>query len=91
MAVYLINRSPGTSLDGKVSEEVWTGVDLNLSNLKIFGNPAYVLIPSDERTKIDPKSKKCVFLGYEKGVKGFKFWDLVAKKRMISRDVVFDE
>ena len=91
MAVYLINRSPRISLNGKVSEEVWTGSDLDLSNLKIFGTPAYVLIPSDERTKLDAKSKKCIFLGYEKGVKGFKFWDPVAMKRVISRDAVFDE
>ncbi|KAE8669591.1 hypothetical protein F3Y22_tig00112230pilonHSYRG00138 [Hibiscus syriacus] len=34
---------------------------------------------------------ECIFLGYKKGVKGFKFWDPVAKKVVISRDVVFDE
>ncbi|KAE8686551.1 cytochrome P450 71A9-like [Hibiscus syriacus] len=34
---------------------------------------------------------ECIFLGYKKGVKGFKFWDPVAKKVVISRDVIFDE
>ncbi|KAE8674175.1 hypothetical protein F3Y22_tig00111769pilonHSYRG00531 [Hibiscus syriacus] len=34
---------------------------------------------------------ECIFLGYKKCVKGFKFWDPVAKKIVISRDVVFDE
>ncbi|CAL9224779.1 unnamed protein product, partial [Arabidopsis halleri] len=91
MAVYLINRSPRVSLEGKVAEEVWTGVDIDLLNLRIFGCPAYVLIPNDERSKVDSKSKKCVFLGFEKGVKGFKLWDPEARKRVISRDVVFDE
>jgi hypothetical protein len=37
------------------------------------------------------KSKQCVFLGYGKGVKGYKFGDPTAKKAVISRDVVFDE
>jgi hypothetical protein len=31
------------------------------------------------------------FLGYGKGVKGYKFWDPTANKVVISRDVVFDE
>ncbi|KAE8699949.1 hypothetical protein F3Y22_tig00110569pilonHSYRG00219 [Hibiscus syriacus] len=35
--------------------------------------------------------RSAFFLGYKKGVKGFKFWDPVAKKIVISRDVVFDE
>uniref|UniRef100_A0A2N9G262 CCHC-type domain-containing protein n=1 Tax=Fagus sylvatica TaxID=28930 RepID=A0A2N9G262_FAGSY len=38
-----------------------------------------------------PKSKKCIFLGFKKGVKGYKLWDPVAQKVVISRDVVFDE
>lgn len=48
-------------------------------------------ISSDERFKLDLKSKKCIFLGYVKGVKGYKFRDLMSKKVVISRDVVFDE
>jgi hypothetical protein len=50
-----------------------------------------VHIPSEERSKLDPKSRQCVFLGYGKGVKGYKFWDSTANKAVISRDVVFDE
>ena len=70
MACYLINRSPRASLGGKVVEEVWTGKPIDLGNLKIFGCPAYVHVSSDERSKLDPKSKKCIFIGYVKGVKG---------------------
>ncbi|KAE8708629.1 Cyclic nucleotide-gated ion channel 1 [Hibiscus syriacus] len=79
------------SLAGKVAEEVWTGHDVSFDNLRIFGCPAYVHVPADERSKLDAKSKECIFLGYKKGVKGFKFWDPVTKKVVISRDVVFDE
>ena len=40
---------------------------------------------------MDSKSRKCVFLGFEKGVKGYRLWDLILKKTMTSRDVIFDE
>ena len=58
MAVYLINRSSRSSLEGKVAEEVWIGIDIDLSNLRIFGCQAYMLVSGDERSKLDSKSKK---------------------------------
>ena len=91
MSCYLINRSPRAALDGKVAEEVWIGNEVDYFGLRVFDCPAYVHIPSEERSKLDPKSRQCVFLGYEKGVKDYKFWDLMANKVVISRDVVFDE
>ncbi len=48
-------------------------------------------IPSEERSKLDSKSRQCIFLGYEKWVKSYKLWDSKANKVVISRDVVFDE
>ena len=71
--------------------EVWTGNEVDYSGLRVFGCPAYVHIPSEERLKLYPKSRQCVFLGYRKGVKGYKFWDQTANKAVISRDMVFDE
>ena len=75
MAVYLVNRSPNAALDGKVAEEVWTGKPVDYSTLCIFGCPGYVLTPADERSKLDPKSIKCIFLGYSNEVKGYRLWD----------------
>uniref|UniRef100_A0A2N9GSE2 CCHC-type domain-containing protein n=1 Tax=Fagus sylvatica TaxID=28930 RepID=A0A2N9GSE2_FAGSY len=91
MACYIINRSPRVALDGKVAEEVWTGQEVDYSFMRIFGCPAYVHISGEDMSKLDPKSKKCIFLGFKKGVKGYKLWDPVAQKVVISRDVVFDE
>ncbi|KAK4385686.1 Retrovirus-related Pol polyprotein from transposon TNT 1-94 [Sesamum angolense] len=48
-------------------------------------------IISDERSKLDPKFKQCIFLGYKKGVKGYKFWDPAARKMVTSHDAVFNE
>nr|CAD1829287.1 unnamed protein product [Ananas comosus var. bracteatus] len=66
MACYLVNRSPSMSINGKTPEEVWFGTPCDYSNLKIFGCHAYALVPSCQRTKLDPRSRKCIFVGYTK-------------------------
>ena len=69
---YLVNRSPSTSLELKSPQEVWTGKPVNYSDIHVFGCPVYVLLQEDQRTKLDAKSRKCIYLGQKAGVKGFK-------------------
>jgi hypothetical protein len=52
---YLVNRSPSTTIECKIPEEVWTGHPCNYSNLKFFGCDAYALILKHQRSKLDPK------------------------------------
>ena len=40
---------------------------------------------------MDSKSEKCIFIGYKYGLKGYKLWNLVTRKVVYSRDVVFRE
>jgi len=56
----------------KAPIEMWNGKSINYSSLHVFGCPAYVMYKSQERTKLDPKSKRCIFLGYTDGVKGYR-------------------
>ena len=90
-ASFIINRSPSSAIDFKIPEEVWSSRPVDYSSLKIFGCPAYVRVQSRKRSKLDSKSRKCVFLGFEKGVKGYKLWDPISKKTMTSKDVIFNE
>ena len=48
-------------------------------------------IGASERTKLDARSWKLVFLGYLQRIKGYQLWDPLKKKVIISRDVTFDE
>ena len=66
MACYLISRSPREALDGKFVDEVWTSNEVDYSRLRVFGCPAYVDIAREERSKLDAKSRQCLFLGYHK-------------------------
>jgi hypothetical protein len=57
----------------------------------VFGCDAYVHVPKENRSKLDKKDEKCIFIGYKYGVKGYKIWNLETKKTIYSRDVVFRE
>ena len=48
-------------------------------------------IPKDERSKLDVKTRQCIFVGYGLDEFGYRFYDPVEKKLVRSRDVVFVE
>ena len=91
-AVHLINRSPSVPLGFMVPEEVWTGLPPSYGHLRVFGCEAYVHVLKEKRSKLDPKSKRCVFLGYgDSGEMGYRLWDPTDRKIVRSHDVVFHE
>lgn len=90
-AVYVINRSVCAALKNTTPEEVWTGVKVSASNLKIFGSNVMVHIPKEKRKKLSPKSKQMIFVGIDCNKKGFRCIDPVTKKVTVSRDVIFYE
>ena len=51
----------------------------------------YAHIPKDERRKLDPKSKKCILLGYGTETKGYRLYDPQSSRVMYSCDVKFNE
>ncbi|TYK18672.1 Retrovirus-related Pol polyprotein from transposon TNT 1-94 [Cucumis melo var. makuwa] len=89
--VYLSNRSPTRSLWNKTPQQAWTGRKPSIGHLRVFGCMAYAHIPDQKRSKLDDKSEKYVFVGYDASSKGYKLYNPVTKKTIVSRDVVFDE
>ena len=89
-AAYLINRCPSRAINLKTPEEQWSGKVPNLSHLKVFGCTAFV---HQSIGKLEPRSSKCIFLGYPHGVKGYRVWDKSRGgfKVIISRDIIFNE
>jgi hypothetical protein len=90
-ATYLINRGPSVPLEFRISEEVWSGNEVNLSYLKVFGCVSYVHIDSNARSKLDAKSRKWFFIGYGDETFGYRFWDDQNRKVIRSRNVIFNE
>ena len=87
IATYLINKCPSTGINLKTPMKVWSGRPTDYSNLKVFGALVFA------HDKLDARAVKCVFIGYPKGVKGYKLWKMEpgGSKFIISRDVTFDE
>lgn len=90
-AAYLINRGPSVPLGFKIPEEEWQKKEVNLSHLRVFGCVSYVRVKDSDRDKLDPKAKKCIFIGYGSDDMGYRFWDELTKKVVRSRDVTFNE
>ena len=63
-ATYLHNRSPSKLSNGITPFEVLTGLRPTVGHLRQFGRSAYAHIPKDERSKLYPKSRKCIHLEY---------------------------
>ena len=71
---------------------VWYhGRDVSYKHLRVFGCLAYIHIGKDQMSKLDNKSKPCIFLGYLDDEFGYKLWDLFDKKVVRVRDIAFME
>ena len=89
-AAFLINKCPSSSIDFSTPDSKWYGSVGDYSRLRIFGCRAFA---HTRQGKLEPRAIKCVMLGYQKDVKGYRLWctEPGNSKIVISRDVIFRE
>ena len=90
-AGYLINRTPTPLLNGKTPYEVLNGKPPSYDHLRVFGSLCYAHNQGWKGDKFATRSKKCVFVGYPHGKKGWKLFDLDTNTYFVSIDVDFFE
>jgi hypothetical protein len=90
-AVFIINKIPTPILQNRSPHELMHGALPDLQILKVFGSLVYASTLQNNRTKLDPRGRKCIFLGYKQGVKGTILFDLNTKDIFISRNVTHYE
>ena len=89
-ATYIINRLPMSNLAWKSPYEALHGKPPNYASLRTMGCLCFAANVG-ERDKFTPRALKCIFWEYTFGLKGYKLYDLQAKKIFYSRDVLFRE
>jgi hypothetical protein len=72
-------------------EEAWTKIKPDASHFCVFGSITWVHIPDEKRKAFQPKSEKCVFVGYSEDVKGYIILQSHCNEIILRRDVKFDE
>lgn len=59
--------------------------------MEVFGCPIFSFCLKRNRSKLDSRSRKCVYLGLKYSVKGHVLYDLQNKQTFVSRDTIFFE
>jgi hypothetical protein len=70
--------------------ELWHKKKPEVSNLRIWGCNAYVHVQRDKWTSIHSHIQQCIFLGYPPYYAGWKFYNPVTRKIVISEHAEFD-
>ena len=88
MAAFTLNRAPSKSVE-TTPYELWFGKKPKLSYLKVWGCDAYV--KKHQPDKLEPKSEKCVFIGYPKKTVGYTFYHRSEGKTFVAKNGYFLE
>lgn len=75
----------------RTPQELFYGTKPSVSHLRIFGSPVFVHIPKNSRSKLDPRSEKCVLLSFDEAAHAYRCYRPSTKRVFVSRDVFIDE
>lgn len=62
-------------MDSGIPKEVWSGIIINFSFLKVFGFIAYAHVDQEMRKNLHSKSQKCIFIRYGGHEYDYQLWD----------------
>ena len=72
----MVNRTPTKVLKNISPEEAWSSIKLDVSHFRVFGSDAWAHIPDVKHKALEPKSEKCIVVGYYEDVKGYRILQL---------------
>ena len=89
-ANYLRNLSPSLNRTETPYQLMWGKVP-SVKHLRVFGARAFVHVPKELRSKLDPVSVAGRMVGYSQTSKGYRILLDGSNKVVVGRSIVFDE
>ena len=91
-SLHIYNWQPMCRHNWHSPIQLWNGTKPDVSYFRTFGCWVYVFIPKDRRVnKLAPKFEDMMFIGYEPGTKGYRFWSKIRRTVVISSTATFDK
>ena len=92
-AAHIHNHLPAHTRNNLSPIANWTAKEPGIGYLRVFGSTAWVHIPKENRSKLDPKSTKWNLIGYVEnaGTKVNWLYDPARIQVIRSHDVIIDE
>ena len=91
-ACFLINRMPSSVLNWATPyHQLFPNNLLFPIKPKVFGCACFIRDVHQQVSKLDPKSLKCIFLGYSRVKKGYRCYCPPLRRYFMSIDVTFFE
>jgi hypothetical protein len=89
-AVYVHNRAFTKPLGNITPYETWFKRRPNVSHLREFGAPVWILLQGQkEPPKMQPKSQRCAYVGYDDGSNSVLYYNAETRKILKSRNYRF--
>jgi hypothetical protein len=87
----MLNKCPTLAIKNITPEKAWSGMKPYVDYFWVFDYITHVHVPKVRRTKLDNISFMSVCLGVSKEFKGYRLFNTIIKKIVVSRDMIFEE
>ena len=89
-ACFLINRMLSSVLNlATLYQRLFSNKPLFFIDSKVFGCTCFVRDVHPQVSKLDPKSLKCIFVGYSRVQKGYRCYCPTLRRYFVSTDATF--
>ena len=85
----ILNRIPHKKTS-KSPYELWKGKLASYKKLKVWGCLAKVQVPLPKRTKLEPKTIDCVFIGYASNSSTYRFLVIKSEVHDINNNIIME-
>ena len=80
---YIVNSVPTKTLTNITPKEAWSYKKPHIGYFKVFVCIAWAHIPNEKRKKLEPKSHKCLFMGYSEESKAYRLYDSTTNRYLL--------